>query len=86
MKKYNIGLFGGETIGKVVICNAITGETTTYKTTDVPEWVDRVYSVDLLVNLFDYYGTLKHGFFNSVLSPERLPEDNRWLQLSCTGR
>ena len=33
VKKYNIGLFGGETIGKVVICNAITGETTTYKTT-----------------------------------------------------
>ena len=62
VKKYNIGLFGGETIGKVVICNAITGETTTYKTTDVPEWVDRVYSADLLVNLFDYYGTLKHGF------------------------
>ena len=25
VKKYNIGLFGGETIGKVVICNAITG-------------------------------------------------------------
>ena len=24
VKKYNIGLFGGETIGKVVICNAIT--------------------------------------------------------------
>ena len=68
VKKYNIGLFGGETIGKVGICNAITGETTTYKTTDVPEWVDRVYSADLLVNLFDYYGTLKHGFFNSVLS------------------
>ena len=68
VKKYNIGLFGGETIGKVVICNAITGETTTYKTTDVPEWVDRVYSADLLVNLFEYYGTLKHGFFNSVLS------------------
>ena len=65
VKKYNIGLFGGETIGKVVICNAITGETTTYKTEDVPEWVDRVYSADLLVNLFDYYGTLKHGFFNN---------------------
>ena len=26
------------------------------------------YSADLLVELFDYYGTLKHGFFNSVLS------------------
>ena len=68
VKKYNIGLFGGETVGKVVLCNAITGETKTYKIDDVPQWVDRVYSADLLVQLFDYYGTLKHGFLNSVLS------------------
>lgn len=68
VKKYNIGLFGGETVGKVVLCNAITGETKTYDIKDVPQWVDRAYSADLLVQLFDYYGTLKHGFFNSILS------------------
>lgn len=68
VKKYNIGLFGGETVGKVVLCNAITGETKTYHIENVPQWVDRAYSADLLVQLFDYYGTLKHGFFNSVLS------------------
>ena len=68
VKKYNIGLFGGETVGKVVPCNAITGETKTYDIKDVPQWVDRAYSADLLVQLFDYYGTLKHGFFNSILS------------------
>ena len=68
VKKYNIGLFGGETVGKVVLCNAITGETKTYEIKDVPQWVDRAYSADLLVQLFDYYGTLKHGFFNSILS------------------
>ena len=39
----------------------------TYDVEDVPQWVDRVYSADLLVQLFDYYGTLKHGFLNSVL-------------------
>ncbi len=68
VKKFNIGLFGGETVGKVVICNAINGEMTTYDIEDVPQWVDRAYSADLLVQLFDYYGTLKHGFLNSVLS------------------
>lgn len=67
VKKFNIGLFGGETVGKVVLCNAVTGETEEYDIEDVPQWVDRAYSADLLVNLFDYYGTLKHGFFNSVL-------------------
>ena len=68
VKKFNIGLFGGETVGKVVICNAVTGEMETYNVEDAPEWIDRAYSADLLVQLFDYYGTLKHGFFNSILS------------------
>ena len=68
VKKFNIGLFGGETVGKVVLCNAVTGETTTYDVEDAPQWIDRVYSADLLVELFDYYGTLQHGFLNSVLS------------------
>ncbi|WP_072525929.1 hypothetical protein [Clostridium sp. Marseille-P3244] len=67
VKKFNIGLFGGETIGRVVLCNAITGETEDYAIEDAPQWIDRAYSADLLVQLYDYYGTLKHGFFNSVL-------------------
>ncbi len=67
VKKFNIGLFGGETVGRVVLCNAITGETIDYKIDDVPQWIDRAYSADLLVQLYDYYGSLKHGFFNSVL-------------------
>ena len=68
VKKFNIGLFGGQTIGNVVICNAITGECTDYAIDDVPKWIDKVYSAELLTQLYDYYGTLKHGFFNSVLS------------------
>ena len=68
VKKYNIGLFGGQTVGRVVLCNAITGEMTDYDVKDVPTWVDKVYSADLLVDLYDYNGSLKHGFINSVLS------------------
>ncbi len=68
VKKYTIGLFGGETIGRVVLCNAITGECKEYDVSEVPEWVDRVYSANLLVEQFDYHGTLKHGYWNSVLS------------------
>lgn len=67
VRKYNIGLFGGVTIGRVVLCNAITGETQDYAVEDAPQWIDRAYSADLLVQLYDYYGTLKHGFLNSVL-------------------
>lgn len=68
VKKFNIGLFGGQTIGHVVLCNALTGETTSYPIEEVPTWVDRVYSADLLMTLYDYNGNLKHGFFNSLLS------------------
>ena len=67
VKKFNIGLFGGETIGRVVLCNAITGETVDYAAEDAPQWIDRAYSADLLVELYDYYGSLKHGFINSIL-------------------
>ena len=66
-RKYNVGLFGGVTIDKVIICNAITGAMTEYNVEDVPEWVDKVYSADMLITLYDYYGTLKRGFFNSIL-------------------
>lgn len=67
VKKFNIGLFGGQTIGKVVVCNAIDGTSTEYDITEVPQWIDKVYQAELLMELYDYSGTLKHGFFNSVL-------------------
>ncbi|MHB8130465.1 MAG: tripartite tricarboxylate transporter TctB family protein [Mobilitalea sp.] len=68
VKEYTIGLFGGQTIGRAVIVNAITGEMKDYAIQDVPDWVDRVYSAELLISLYDYYGTLKHGYWNTVFS------------------
>lgn len=67
VKKFNIGLFGGQTIGRVVLCNAQTGECIDYAVEDVPQWVDKVYSAELLVNLYDYHGILQHGYWNSLL-------------------
>lgn len=67
VKKFTIGLFGGQTIGKVVLCNAITGECESMDVEDCPTWVDRVYPADLLIQLYDYHGTLINGFINSIL-------------------
>ena len=67
VKKFNIGLFGGQTIGRVVLCNAQTGECTNYAVEDVPAWIDKVFSAELLIDLYDYSGLLKHGFWNSLL-------------------
>jgi hypothetical protein len=30
--------------------------------------IDKVYSAELLIDLYDYNGSLKHGFINSILS------------------
>ena len=67
VKKFNIGLFGGQTVGRVVLCNAVTGECIDYAVEDVPQWIDKVYSAELLMQLYDYHGVLVHGFFNSIL-------------------
>ena len=67
VKKYNIGLFGGQTVGRVVLCNAITGECVDYAVEDVPQWIDKVFSAELLMELYDYHGVLVHGYFNSIL-------------------
>ena len=67
VKELTVGLFGGQTVGKAVLCNAITGECEEYEVEDVPNWVDKVFSAELLMRLYNYHGTLKHGFFNSVL-------------------
>lgn len=67
VKKFNIGLFGGQTVGRVVLCNAVTGECTDYAVEEVPQWIDKVFSAERLIELYDYHGVLVHGFFNSIL-------------------
>ncbi len=68
VKSYSIGLFGGEVIKAVVLCNAVTGELSEYPIDQVPTWIDRAYPADLLISYYDYYGTLKHGYWNTLFS------------------
>ena len=60
-----IGLFNGDDIKGAVLMNAITGESQYYDVADVPTWVDRVYSADLLISQYNNHGTYIHGFLNS---------------------
>ena len=61
-----IGLFGGTDISGAVLVNAITGESTYCPAEEVPDWVDRVYAADLLIQQYDYYGQYQGGFLNSM--------------------
>ena len=35
--------------------------------TEPPEWVDHVYSAELIIEQYDYYGMYHNGFINSIL-------------------
>ncbi len=67
VRQYTIGLFGGETIDRVVLCNASTGECTELAVEDVPQWVDRVYPAELLLRQYNWSGRYMDGWFNSWL-------------------
>jgi hypothetical protein len=59
-----IGLFGGTDVKGAVLVNAVTGESAYYE--EVPNWVDRVYSYDIIMQQYDYYGMYHNGFINSI--------------------
>ena len=61
-----IGLFGGTDVAGAVLVNAATGECTYYSVNEVPQWVDRVYPADLIIEQYDFHGTYVNGFFNSI--------------------
>lgn len=59
-----IGLFGGTDVKGAVLVNAVTGESAYYE--EVPNWVDRVYSYDIIMQQYDFYGMYHNGFLNSI--------------------
>lgn len=58
-----IGLFGGTDVNGAVMVNAINGEHEYYE--EVPQWVDRIYDADLIIEQYDYHGLYQGGFLNS---------------------
>ena len=67
-----IGLFGGTTIDRVVMVNATTGECTDISIDDVPEWVDRAYPAELLIEQYNWSGAYKDGWLNSWLGQKNV--------------
>ena len=61
-----VGLFGGADANGAVLVNAVTGESQWYAIEDVPTWVDRVFTADLIIQQYDYYGLYQSGFINSI--------------------
>ena len=64
---YTIGLFGGRDVVGVVIVDACNGDSTYYDIKDCPEWVDRAYSADIIVEQINYWGQYKNGYINTLI-------------------
>lgn len=67
-----IGLFGGTDVKGAVITDALNGESVYYDIEQVRsdsslQWIDVVYSANLLVQQYDYYGKFQNGFWNSII-------------------
>ncbi len=64
---FTVGLFGGETVSRVVLVDANTGECQDLAIDDVPEWLDRAYPADLLIQQYNWSGAYSGGWINSWL-------------------
>lgn len=64
--QYRIGWWDGKDISGAILVNAITGESQYYEKEDVPEWIDQLYTSDLIIEQLDDNGKFQNGFINSI--------------------
>ena len=60
-------LFGASDIREVIIFNPIDGSSELYPVSETPSWVDVVYTGNLATEKYNWYGTYKGGFINSII-------------------
>ncbi len=98
-----IGLFGGtDVIGAVVVkADSPDGENNYYtvdqfKNDPELQWIDRIYSSDLIVQQYDFYGKYRNGFWNSILGQKNVvkttsgynyiaKDDDVWMYTGITS-
>ncbi|MDT2730735.1 hypothetical protein P7G31_00515 [Streptococcus parauberis] len=65
--KPKFGLSSPDPTG-VILLDAVTGKTKHYKLGHIPEWVDRVYSAENVIQRVDDHYTYHNGYWNTVFS------------------
>ena len=55
-----------EDVDGAIILNAITGESKKYNVSEIPVWVDHVYSPELIIEQVDDWGSYQNGFWNTL--------------------
>ena len=67
-----IGIFGGTDVKSMILVDPVTGEMSEYSLDEVRndpdlQWIDSVYSSDLLLEQYNYKGKYSGGFINSLI-------------------
>ena len=65
--KPQVGMFGAYDVSEVIIFNPIDGSSEICELSNVPNWVDNVFTGEQASQKYDWYGTLKNGYWNSVV-------------------
>ena len=65
--KPKVAMFGAYDVNEVIIFDPVNGESEIKALKDVPSWVDNVFTGTLASQKYDWYGTLKNGYWNSVI-------------------
>lgn len=64
--QYRIGWWDGKDISGAVLVNAVTGESEYFTKDEVPNWIDQLYTADLIIEQLDDNGKFQNGFINSI--------------------
>lgn len=69
---YTIGFLGGRDITGIIMVDAVTGEMKNYPVSEVPKWVDTVYSSEMLIEQADFWGAYTNGYWNSIFGQKNV--------------
>ena len=78
-----IGLFSGTDIKGAVLTNALTDQSSYYE--EVPEWVDRVYTADIIIQQYDYHGMYQSGWLNSIFGQKNVTQTTEGYNYIVNG-
>lgn len=62
-----VGIFGAMDVSEVIIFNPCDKTSEIHAVDATPAWVDNVFSGTLASQKYDWFGTLKNGYWNSVI-------------------
>lgn len=70
--KPSIFFFDALDVEGAILVNASNGENAYYKKDDIPQWIDRIYNADRLIEQLNWKGSLNDGFINSIFAQKNV--------------